>query len=98
MFQEQGRFSSLILPRGEGFGPFGEIELQQVESDNGWFTKGISKRLLFAGGIACGGFARLALGDAIAIVGRGGPHEFLKPCDLRRFGIGHVARLTGVVR
>jgi hypothetical protein len=40
VFQEQGRFSSLILPRGEGFGPFGEIELKQVESDGGWFTMG----------------------------------------------------------
>ncbi|MGC3968821.1 MAG: hypothetical protein QM775_16065 [Pirellulales bacterium] len=40
VFQEQGRFNSLILPRGEGFGPFGEITLKQVESDGGWFVMG----------------------------------------------------------
>lgn len=40
MFQEQGRFSSLILPRGEGFGPLGQITLGQVQCDNGWFVIG----------------------------------------------------------
>ena len=40
MFQEQGRFSSLILPRGEGFGPLGQITLEQVECDNGWLVLG----------------------------------------------------------
>lgn len=40
MFQEQGRFSSLILPRGEGFGPLGQITLGQVECDNGWLVIG----------------------------------------------------------
>ncbi|MBA4017520.1 MAG: hypothetical protein C0483_10140 [Pirellula sp.] len=40
MFQEQGRFSSLILPRGEGFGPLGQITLGQVECDDGWLVIG----------------------------------------------------------
>jgi len=40
MFQEQGRFNSLILPRGEGFGPLGTIELKQVRCDDGWLVIG----------------------------------------------------------
>ena len=38
MFQEQGRFNSLILPRGDGFGPLGTIELKQVRCDDGWLV------------------------------------------------------------
>ena len=40
MFQEQGRINSLILPRGEGFGPLGQITLGQVECDDGWLVLG----------------------------------------------------------
>lgn len=40
MFQEKGRFNSLILPKGDGFGPFGSITLKQLECDNGWLLLG----------------------------------------------------------
>lgn len=38
--QEQGRFNSLILPKGEGFGPFGTIDLKQLECRDGWLMIG----------------------------------------------------------
>lgn len=38
--QEQGRFNSLILPKGDGFGPFGTIDLKQLECRDGWIVIG----------------------------------------------------------
>lgn len=38
--QEQGRFNSLILPKGDGFGPLGNINLNQLECRDGWLLIG----------------------------------------------------------
>jgi hypothetical protein len=38
--QEQGRFNSLILPKGDGFGPLGTIDLKQLECRDGWLVIG----------------------------------------------------------
>lgn len=38
--QEQGRFNSLILPKGDGFGPLGNINLKQLECRDGWLLIG----------------------------------------------------------
>ncbi|MCE9605402.1 MAG: hypothetical protein K8U03_10940 [Planctomycetia bacterium] len=38
--QEQGRFNSLILPKGDGFGPLGNINLKQLECRDGWLIIG----------------------------------------------------------
>jgi hypothetical protein len=38
--QEQGRFNSLILPKGDGFGPLGNINLKQLECRDGWMVIG----------------------------------------------------------
>lgn len=42
--QEQGRFNSLILPKGDGFGPFGTIDLKQLECRDGWLVIGYQQQ------------------------------------------------------